>query len=59
MGKITVRNFTTLTEFSALMRVSLYLAGRVEEAEENGFRLKVTQNRRGGTVVKLTEDTKK
>ena len=59
LGKITVRNFTTLTEFSALMRASLYLAGRVEEAEENGFRLKVTQNRRGGTVVKLTEDTKK
>lgn len=58
MGKITVKNFTTLTEFAALMRASLYLAGRVEEAEENGFHLKVMQSRRGGTVIKVTEDIK-
>ncbi len=58
LGKITVKNFTTLTEFSALMRASLFLAGRKEEAEENGFQIKVLQSRRGGTVVKLTESVK-
>lgn len=57
MGKITVRNFTTLSDFSALIRAGLYLAGRIEEAEENGFCYKVSKDRRNGVVVKITEST--
>lgn len=53
--KITVKNFTTLTDFSALMRASLYLAGKTEEATESGFCFKVQHTRRGGIVVKVTE----
>lgn len=54
-GKITVKNFTTLTDFSALCRASLYLAGRKDEATENGIMIKVSETRRGGTTVKITE----
>lgn len=57
-GKIIVRNFTTLTDFSALVRAGLYLAGQKEEAETNGVHCKVFENRRGETVVKITEDWK-
>lgn len=54
-GKITVRNFTTLTDYAALLRAGRYLAGYHKEAEENGFRFKVTENQRDGVAVKITE----
>ena len=34
-GKITVRNYTTLTDYAALLRAGMYLAGKKEEAEED------------------------
>lgn len=49
-GKITVRNYTTLTDYAALLR-----AGKKEEAEDNGFRFKVTESERHGVVVKIAE----
>lgn len=52
--KITVKNFTTLTGFSALVRAGMYLAGQTERAEEGGFRYKVSEDRRGNTVVKIS-----
>lgn len=55
-GKITVKNFTTLTEYSALFRAALYLADKTEEAQEGGFHYKVQQDDRRGMVVKITED---
>ena len=36
-GKITVRNYTTLTDYAALLRAGRYLAGYKKEAEENGI----------------------
>lgn len=53
-GAIKVKNRTTLTDFSALIRVGLYLAGNVKEATENGFEFKVKGNALG-TVVTVTE----
>ena len=50
-GKITVRNYTTLTDYAALLRAGMYLAGKKEEAEDNGFRFKVTESERHGVVV--------
>lgn len=40
-GKITVRNYTTLTDYAALLRAGMYLAGKKEEAEvmDSGLRL--------------------
>ncbi len=54
-GKITVRNFTTLTDYAALIRAGRCLAGYQNEAEEGGFRIKVTESERHGVVVKITE----
>ena len=54
-GKITVRNYTTLTDYAALLRAGMYLAGKKEEAEDNGFRFKVTESERHGVVVKIAE----
>ena len=54
MGNIKVRNRTTLTDFSALIRVGLYLAGEVEQATENGFDFRVGGNE-VGTIVTITE----
>jgi len=57
-GKITVRNFSTLTEHAALLRAGLYLGGKQEEAEQGKdcrYRFKVMENRRDGMVVKITE----
>lgn len=54
-GKITIRNYTTLTDFAALLRAGRYLAGYQKEAESDEFRIKVTENERHGIVVKLTE----
>lgn len=53
--KVTVRNFSTLTSSAALIRVGLYLGGEKETAEEGGFRFKVLESERHGTVVKVTE----
>lgn len=54
-GKITVRNYTTLTDYAALCRAGRYLAGYQKEAEKGGFCFKVTENERHGVVVKITE----
>lgn len=54
MGSIKVKNRTTLTDFSALIRVGLYLAGEVEQATENGFSFQVNGNE-VGTIVTITE----
>lgn len=54
-GKITVRNYTALTDYAALLRAGMYLAGKKEEAEDNGFRFKVTESERHGVVVKIAE----
>ncbi len=54
-GKITVRNFTTLTESAALLRAGQFLAGNTELAEDGGFKFKVTEDKRAGTAVKITE----
>ncbi len=55
-GKITVKNFSTLTEYSALFRAALYLAEKKEDAEKGGFHFKVRQDPKNGLIVKITED---
>ena len=55
MGKITVRNFTTLTDYAALLRAGQYLAGYCREAQEGGFRFRITAGGRNGTIIKITE----
>ena len=57
LGSIKVKNSTTLTDFSALIRVGLYLAGEVEQATENGFSFQVNGNE-VGTIVTITEAKK-
>lgn len=57
LGSIIVKNRTTLTDFSALIRVGLYLAGEVEQATENGFSFQVNGNE-VGTIVTITEAKK-
>lgn len=54
-GKITVRNHTTLTDYAALLRAGMYLAGLHQKAEENGICIKVTESERHGSVIKITE----
>lgn len=54
MGNIKVKNMTTLTDFSALIRVGLYLAGEVDQATENGFSFQVNGSE-VGTIVTITE----
>mgnify|MGYP004487666065 FL=1 len=58
LGNIKVKNRTTLTDFSALIRVGLYLAGEVNQATENGFSFQVNGNE-VGTIVTITETKKK
>nr|DAX84307.1 MAG TPA: hypothetical protein [Caudoviricetes sp.] len=56
-GKITVKNFSTLTEYSALFRAALYLTEKKEDAEKGGFHFKVRQDpNKNGLIVKITED---
>ncbi len=50
MQIIKIKNHTTLTDFSALFRAALYLSGKKEEAEENGFRFSVRENGVNRTV---------
>ena len=57
LGNIKVKNRTTLTDFSALIRVGLYLAGEVNQATENGFNFQVNGNE-VGTIVTITETKK-
>lgn len=57
-GKVTVRNYTTLKDYAALLRAGMYLAGKEEKAEDNGFRFKVTESERHGVVVKIAEVNK-
>lgn len=57
LGSIKVKNRTTLTDFSALIRVGLYLAGEVEQATENGFSFQVNGNE-VGTIVTIIEAKK-
>lgn len=54
-GKIIVRNYTTLTDYAALLRAGIYLGGKHGDAEEGGFRFRVTENGGHGVVVKITE----
>lgn len=54
-GKVTVRNYTVLTDYAALIRAGVFLAGRHEEAEQGGYRFRVTEGGRNGVVVKVTE----
>lgn len=51
--KVTVKNFTDLTDFSALFRAGLYLAGKNEEAEEDGYRFKVMEKSNISAVIKI------
>lgn len=55
-GKITVKNFSTLTEHAALFRASLYLAGYKEDAKEGRFHFKIREDPKNGLIVKITED---
>ena len=55
-GKITVKNFSTLTEYSALYRAALYLADKKLDAEKGGFHFKVREDPKNGLIVKITED---
>ncbi len=57
MENIKVKNRTTLTDFSALIRVGLYLAGEVDQATENGFSFQVNGSE-VGTIVTITETKK-
>ena len=57
LGNVKVKNRTTLTDFSALIRVGLYLAGEVDQATENGFSFQVNGNE-VGTIVTITEAKK-
>lgn len=54
-GKISVRNYTTLTDYAALLRAGMLPCWKKEEAEDNGFRFKVTESERHGVVVKIAE----
>ena len=54
---IKVKNRTTLTDFSALIRVGLYLSGNTAEATENGFQFQVNGNE-AGIIVTVTENKK-
>lgn len=54
-GKITVRNYTTLTDYAAVLHAGMYLAGYQTEAEGGEFRIKVSERERHGIVVKMTE----
>ena len=47
-GKITVKNFSTLTEYSALYRAALYLADKKVDAEKGGFHFKVREDPKNG-----------
>lgn len=57
LGNIKVKNRTNLTDFSALIRVGLYLAGEVDQATENGFSFQVNGSE-VGTIVTITETKK-
>lgn len=58
MGNITIRNVTDLTDFSAVIRAGLYLAGQVEEAKEGGYQFD-TKSTFSGTVIKVSAVTEK
>lgn len=54
VGKIIITNLTDLTDFSAIIRAGLYLAGEKDQATEGGFKLRVGVDRWGNTAVKIT-----
>lgn len=56
MGTIKIKNKTTLTDFSALFRVGLYLSGNVEDAVEGGFTLEVGTKFTGETIIVIREE---
>lgn len=39
--KITIKNFTSLTEEMAILRVALYLSDRKNETDKDGYNIKV------------------
>lgn len=51
MGTIKIKNMTTLTDYSAIIRVGLYLSGNEKEAKENGFDFNVSSNEIGMIVT--------
>ena len=57
MGTIKVRNQTTLTDFSALQRAAIYLAGCKAEAENGGYEFKISKSELG-TIIRITENEK-
>jgi hypothetical protein len=54
--KIIVKNFTTLADFSALIRAGMYLAGYEAQAVENGFYFCVRRTQGGKTVVEVRQN---
>lgn len=56
METIKVKNMTTLKDFSALCRASLYLSGNTQEAEKGGFSFEVNRKVTGTTVIVITEE---
>lgn len=55
MGTVTVKNQTDLTDFSALIRCGLYLAGQTDEAEAGGYRFN-RKNTLTGTIVRIEKE---
>lgn len=55
MGTIKVKNLTTLKDFCALFRVALYLAGDVEQAQENGVRIHMARSKKTFTLTEEEE----
>lgn len=56
MGKIIITNLTDLTDFSAVIRAGLYLAGERNQATESGFKFHVGEDIRGNVTVKVTNE---
>lgn len=60
-GKITVRNYTTLTDYAALLRAGMYLAGKKEEARlcanliREGKAKIMIATRKDGTTYRYTK----
>lgn len=55
METIKIKNMTTLKDFSALCRASLYLSGNTQEAEKGGFSFEINVKITGTMVIVITE----
>ena len=57
MGNVTVKNCTDLTDFSAVIRAGMYLAGQTSTAEAGGYRFERKDTLTGTTVrIMLPEE---